>query len=113
MVPVDPRGGSPAQGPAVLPSVRGERGDRIHRLCFRAEPAARYVGRAGASSPGRRGIRAGREGQLPPPQFTAELTYGRDASCPAARACADVSTAARVRWDRSRSRPRLFLFLLL
>src|SRR6516165_10931347 len=75
MVPIDPRGDPPAQGPAVLSSVRGERGERIHRLCFRAEPAARYVRRAGAPSPGRRGVRAGREGRLPAAQFTAELTW--------------------------------------
>src|SRR5215467_191083 len=77
MVPIDPRGDPPAQGPTVLSSVRGERGERIHRVCFRAEPAVRYVRRAGAPSPGRRGVRAGREGQLPAAQFTAELTPGR------------------------------------
>src|SRR5262249_58808209 len=74
-------GDSPAQGPAVLSSVRGERGERIHRLCFRAEPAARYVRRAGPPSPGRRGVRAGREGQLSAAQFTAELTPGRGRGC--------------------------------
>src|SRR5262249_16995131 len=77
MVPIDPRGDPPAQGPTVLSSVRRERGERIRRLCFRAEPAARYVRRAGAPSPGRRGVRAGREGQLPAAQFTAELTPER------------------------------------
>src|SRR6266478_1489790 len=81
MVPIDPRGDPPGQGPAVLSSVRGERGERIHRLCFRAELAARYVRRAGAPSSGRRGVRAGREGQLPAAQFTAELTPGRGRGC--------------------------------
>src|SRR3954467_1700206 len=52
-----PGGGAAAQRPAVLSPVRGERGDRVHRLRVGAEPAAGYFGRAGAPSAG--------EGNLP------------------------------------------------
>src|SRR5262249_27052301 len=37
-------------------------------------PAARYIGGADAPSAGGRSVRAGRERQLPAPQFNAELT---------------------------------------
>src|ERR1700759_4228059 len=36
------------KGPTVLPFVRRERRERIHRLRFGAEPASRRVRRAGA-----------------------------------------------------------------
>src|SRR3954465_7649384 len=73
VVPVDPGGGSAAQGPAILSLVRRECGERIHRVRVRAESLARHVGGTGAPSSGRRGVRAGREGKLPTAQLTAEL----------------------------------------
>src|SRR5215467_8914277 len=73
MVRVDPGRSPAAQGSAVLPPVRRERGDRIHRLCVGAESLARHVRRAGAPPAGGRGVREGRIRQLSPPQRRSQL----------------------------------------
>src|SRR5204862_3255524 len=74
-VPVDAGGGAAAQGATVLSAARGERGNRIHRVCLRAEPAGRYLRRAGASSAGCGDIRVRRQRPRPPAQFIAQLKY--------------------------------------
>ena len=51
MVPVDPRRGAAAQGSALLPPARREFGNRVHRLCLRAEPARRQRRRAAVTAP--------------------------------------------------------------
>src|SRR5215470_15217043 len=73
MVRVDPRRSPAAQGSAVLPPVRRERRDRVHRLCVGAESLARHVRRAGAPPAGGRGFREGRIRQLSPPQRRSQL----------------------------------------
>ena len=74
VVPIHPGRGAPAQGPAVLSSVRGERGERVHRLCVGAESAAGHFRRAGAPSAGRRGVRKGSRWRLPAAGLVTELT---------------------------------------
>src|SRR5215467_4806150 len=73
MVRIYPRRPPTAQGSAVLPPVRRERRNRIHRLCVGAESPARHVRRAGAPPAGGRGVRKGRIRQLSPPQRRSEL----------------------------------------
>src|SRR5205085_10100705 len=79
MVSIYSSRGAPAQGSAILPLVRGECGNRVHRLRLGTKSAARYIGRAGAPSAGGRGVRARRQRHLPAAQFNAELAqlWGR------------------------------------
>ena len=54
-----PRGGPAAQGPAVLPPSRRERGKRVRGLCLRTEPHSRHVRRGPAPCRDSGGVRSG------------------------------------------------------
>ncbi len=73
MVAGHPRGDPPAQGPALLPPPRRERGERLHRLREPAEPGARGTPGARASPGGAAALRQVRERPLHPPVVDPEL----------------------------------------
>src|SRR6202790_4176576 len=72
MVAVDSRGGSAAQGSAVLSSARRKLGFRIRRLRVRTEPAAGRVRGADPAFAGRGDFHQGQIGRLSPAQSVAK-----------------------------------------